>query len=114
MHKTIKKLLNDGVEISTCYLNKFDDLLKSNPNLETDIINIHKIAKRYGVKWENVSVSGKDITYEMCVSDTKTADELLFAIDKVGLKSKNIMICVEAYDDCCFIFYHSNKTKKKK
>jgi hypothetical protein len=116
MRKTIKKLLEDGVLISKSSLHDMETVFEANPDLEVDVIKIHKLSrrKRYDVKWEDISLAGKEkIYYEIGVPDTERVENLLSAIDKLGLKSKNLMVVLEALYDCSFTFYNPKSSSNK-
>ncbi len=118
MRKTIKRLLEDGVIIPHHTLRELDEVFKANPDLESDIIKIHKLAQKnhYGVKWEKFSlprVNSLYYVYEFGVSNEKQANELLCDIAKLRLKHDDFMIVVEAVEDWCFLFYNPNKPESK-
>ncbi len=119
MRKTVKRLLEDGVIIPHHTLRELDEVFKANPDLESDIIKIHKLAQKdcYGVKWEEFSlprVNSLYYVYEFGVSNEKQANELLCAIAKLCLKHNDFMIVVEAVEDWCFLFYNPDKPESKK
>lgn len=97
MLKLIESLLDDGVIIFEEELNKVDALLKAYPDLITDIIKVHKLAEenRDVVRAEHIyPAENSKLIYELVIFDVDEITQLCFALDALGIRSKNLLVCI--------------------
>jgi hypothetical protein len=93
----IETLLDDGVLIFEEDLNKVEILLEDCPYLITDIIKLHEFASQnrdiviaeYIYPTEN-----NRLVYELATFSVEDAIHLTIAIDKLGIRSKNLVVGV--------------------
>ncbi len=91
----IETLLDDGVLIFEEELNKVDSILKSDPDLITDLIKVHEFAKDSDEIVAEHIYPTKDnkLVYELATYDAKSVVFLSLEIDtNLDIKSENLII----------------------
>ncbi len=96
MLKMIETLLDDGVLIFQEDLKTVQARLEQDPDMITDIIKVHGLATRNKdvVMSEYIYPTQKGLVYELATLDVEDAVRLSIAIDKLGLRSKNLTVGV--------------------
>ena len=96
MVKMIESLLDEGVLIFEENLKTVDALLQVYPDLITDIIKVHKFANenRDIVLAEYIYPKNSKLIYELATFGIEEAMYLSIAIDKLDIRSKNLIIGV--------------------
>jgi len=92
----IKTLLDDGVLIFEEDLKTTEAWLENDPDLITDIIKVHELAKENEgvVIAEYIYPTKKGLVYELATLGVEDAMYITIAIDKLGLRSKNFTVGV--------------------
>ncbi|MFZ8784770.1 hypothetical protein [Thermocrinis sp.] len=93
----LETMLDDGVLIFEEDLNKIENILKSDPDLITDIIKVHEFVKENNdiVVAEHIYPT-KDykLVYELATYDAKSVVFLSFELDQLDIKSKNLTVSI--------------------
>ncbi len=96
MLKMIETLLDDGVLIFQEDLKTVQARLEQDPDMITDIIKVHELATRNKdvIIAEYIYPTERGLVYELGTFDVGDAMHLCVAIDKLGIKSKNLTVGV--------------------
>ncbi len=96
MLKMIETLLDDGVLIFQEDLKTVQARLEQDPDMITDIIKVHGLANtnKDVIMSEYIYPTQKGLVYELATLDVEDAMRLCVAIDKLGLRSKNLTVGV--------------------
>ncbi len=96
MLKIIETLLDDGVLIFQEDLKTIEAQLEQDPDMITDIMKVHELANRNKgvVMSEYIYPTQNGIVYELATLHVEDAMRLCVAIDKLGLRSKNLTVGV--------------------
>ncbi len=96
MLKMIEGLLDDGVLIFQEDLKTVEARLEQDPDMITDIIKVHGLANtnKDVIIAEYIYPTQKGLVYELATLDVEDAMHLCVAIDKLGLRSKNLTVGV--------------------
>jgi len=90
----IETLLDDGVVIFEEDLDKVENILKNDPDLITDVIKVHKLAKDndlVAVEFIYPTQNNK-LVYELGTYSAKDVAFLSMDIDMLKIRSKNLVI----------------------
>ncbi|QGA72447.1 hypothetical protein [uncultured virus] len=92
----IETLLDDGVLIFEEDLNKIEDMLKSNPDLITDVIKVHEFARdNEAIVAEHIYPSRNNkLVYELATYSAKDVVFLSLGIDNLDIKSNDIIVSI--------------------
>jgi len=90
----IETLLDDGVLIFEEDLKTIEAWLENDPDLITDIIKVHEFAKENEgvVIAEYIYPTKSGLVYELATFDVEEAMLLSMAIEKLNIRSKNLLI----------------------
>jgi len=90
----IETLLDDGVVIFEEDLDKIENILKSDPDLITDVIKVHRFAKENDlVVIEFIyPTQNNKLVYELGAYNAKDVVFLLMNVDMLKIRSKNLIV----------------------
>jgi archaellum biogenesis ATPase FlaH len=92
----IETLLDDGVVIFEEDLDKVENILKSDPDLITDVIKVHKFAKDNDVVIVEYIYPTRDykLVYEIGTYSARNVVFLSMDLDMLGLRSENLIVSI--------------------
>jgi len=92
----IETLLDDGVLIFEEDLKQVEAWLENDPDLITDLIKVHKLAKENEgiVIAEHIYPTKRGLVYELATFDIEEAMFLSMAIEKLDIRSENLVVGV--------------------
>ncbi len=93
----IETLLNDGVVIFEDDLDKVENILKSDPDLITDVIKVHDLARDNEdiVAMEYIyPTQDNKLVYELGTYSAKDVVFLSIDIDMLEIKSENLIVAI--------------------
>lgn len=92
----IATLLDDGVILFEEDLKQIETWIENDPDLITDIIKVHGFAEnnRDTITAEHIFPTETGIVYELISVDIELAMYLTIAIDKLNIRSENLVVCV--------------------
>jgi hypothetical protein len=90
----IKTLLEDDVLIFEEDMKTVEAWINNDPDLITDLIKVHKFAEENPdvIISEYIYPTYKGLVYELATFDVDLAMYLSMAIDKLGIRSKNLVV----------------------
>jgi len=93
----IETLLDDGVVIFEEDLNRIENILKSDPDLITDVIKVHELAEDNSdiVVMEHIyPTQDNRLVYELGTHSAKDVVFLSMNIDMLDVKSRNLIVSI--------------------